>query len=304
MHVLWHVPGPTTTHTEAEPGPQPGKSPVPLAASPDRPVAHRHEARPAVQWTKPSALPSTSASMTVPYCRGSGRMAWVESRRGETGESASSEARSPPSISIAITSVGLAASMRVDGSFDALAILIVEPEKTEEMLRRESSGPPSTRASSQPVLCNIPDPRQNRDRSKVGIASCWTQKVAAWAPDGSIHGSTGVILWPKRAGAISMTVRGRGRRAWKHAKGTAETVTCAVTWPSQVSFLGKWPAPAKAQSLGAVKASVCKVAQFPGIHSPQPRSHPVFCKPLHFSGLFPWHWPGDARPFGRPFWRC
>ncbi|KAH0491061.1 hypothetical protein TgHK011_002506 [Trichoderma gracile] len=63
-----------------------------------------------------------------------------------------------------------------------------------------------------------------------------------------------------------MTVQGRGRRAWKHAKGTAETVTCAVTWTSKVSLLGKWPAPAKAQSLGAVKvSSVCKVAQFPGI---------------------------------------
>jgi hypothetical protein len=59
--------------------------------------------------------------------------------------------------------------------------------------------------------------------------------VAVRAPDGSSQGSTGVILWPKRARAISMTVRARGRTGWKHAKSTKST--SHVCW--HVAFQGR-----------------------------------------------------------------
>jgi hypothetical protein len=37
-----------------------------------------------------------------------------------------------------------------------------------------------TRALLQPVLCNITDPRQNRDGSKVGIASTFMLGAKTW----------------------------------------------------------------------------------------------------------------------------
>ncbi|PTB76379.1 hypothetical protein M440DRAFT_319602 [Trichoderma longibrachiatum ATCC 18648] len=181
---FWHVPGPNNDnpHRSKAKSSAPGKSPVPSQSAPRDPSpTNVKRGPPSNRRSRRCFFPRRSATV-----RGSGRPDGVGGLcRGETGGPPALEARSLPSISIAITFCRARSVDACRWEGDALAgfFFFVEREGRRKCSGEEAPGPPchTTPRRSLAVLCNIPDPRQNRDGSKVGIASLSEHIVAAGA---------------------------------------------------------------------------------------------------------------------------
>lgn len=288
MSFGMYVPGPTPTPKQSQVLIQ--EIPSPLAASPTDPLPLDMKRGPPSNGQSRRRFPRRALEAPAGW-RGGG------SQRGDRGP-ARSEARSPPSNSIAITSVGLAPSMRVDGISMSIALALSNmkgggnaPEK--KLRARPDTTPP--RSQFCPIsLAHC----QNRDSSKVGIAS-WSSIKWRLGP-GWLHSGLNRCDIMAQASSSNLDDRPReGEKRMESPRGSCELLSRALSrghcLAAVASVLGKWPGRLK-PSLGAIKA------QLPSFFSTAAQPS-CFLQATAFSGLFPWHRAMRASTFWRPFQR-